>query len=123
MIRVPDGVPIVGASETSLMGGALAGSLTLMSILVALIGVLYTVYLQFCIPSQETKERPPICGYIRNAWLALLAALFISAATALFSALGLVGYSWAFLLARALLFLIIVLVPFVVLFWVVRSMP
>ena len=94
-----------------------------MSILVALIGVLYAVYLQFCIPSQETNERPPICGYIRNASLALLAALFISAATAFFSALGLLGYSWAFFLARVLLFLIIAFVPFIVLFWVVRSMP
>jgi hypothetical protein len=119
--------------ERALMTAALTGSLTLMSILAASIGVLYGAYQKFCIPTPPSslepavgrplspslrqfleEDLPPVCRIIRNTARAVVGALFISAGTALFATLSLLGsYWWSIVLVKVLLLLEIVTVPLV----------
>jgi len=126
------------------MAGALAGSLTLMSILTAVIGILYGVYVRFCIPTPTTSSEPPgvavqstspsletllpeelpyVCQIIRRTSWVVLGFLFISAGTAFFSVLGLLGYPWSISVVKVMLLLEIVVVPGIGTVVVIRLMP
>ena len=121
--------------ERALMAAALTGSLTLMSILMASIGVLYGVYQKFCIPALPTlpdlpknlkdppnydlqkllpEENPDICRRIQITSWGVITALFVTAGTAFFAVVSLIGsFWWSVFLVKCLLFLEISVVPFI----------
>jgi amino acid transporter len=130
-------------NQRALMAAALTGSLTLMSILTASIGIMYGVYTRFCIPSVPDDvelpragqprspsldkylrtKRPEICEVIVKTSRYVVGALIISAGTALFAALGLLGYRWSVIIVNILLFAEIAVVPMIGAWIVFRFIP
>ncbi len=133
--------------EIAFMAAALTGSLTLLSILTASVGILYAVYVRFCTPEparpRESPSRdrqpdtissaeeqsvifeefPHVCRIIIRISRAIVAALFISAGTALFAACSLLGFHWSIGLVKWMILLEIAVVPAIgaaVVLWLIR---
>ena len=108
-------------NQRALLTAALTGSLTVMSILTASIGIMYGVYSKFCVPSlpdnlelseaerplsqtmEEFLNRPtlPICEFLVRGSRYAAGALGVSAVTAFFAALSLLGCQWSIQIGRA----------------------
>jgi hypothetical protein len=131
--------------EIALMAAALTGSLTLLSILTASVGILYAVYVRFCTPdpakegpgmgeysisisstaeeSALPEESPYVCQIIWRISRVIVVALFISAGTALFAAFSLLGVPWSIGLVKWMILLEIAVVPAIgaaVVLWLIR---